>query len=68
MVVFCPRCLENRTLGEDLLFRCPACNTPTPELVHGHKLELISMELIDDNEPLSEPEHDPDRGPFPPDP
>ena len=70
VVVFCSRCLENRTLGDDLLFRCPVCNTPTPELVHGRELELISMELIDNDEPLSEPEHehDSDRGPCPPDP
>jgi len=68
VVVFCPRCLENKTLGEDLLFRCPVCNTPTPELVHGRELELISMELIDSDEPPDECESDPDRGPFPADP
>jgi hydrogenase nickel incorporation protein HypA/HybF len=47
VVVFCPRCLENRVLQNDSRFRCPVCNTPTPELVHGRELELISMELID---------------------
>jgi hydrogenase nickel incorporation protein HypA/HybF len=48
VVVFCPRCLANRSLGDDLRFRCPVCNTATPELLHGRELELISMELIDD--------------------
>ena len=54
VVVFCPRCLENRTLEGDLPFRCPVCDTPTPELVHGRELELISMELIDHDEPTRE--------------
>jgi hydrogenase nickel incorporation protein HypA/HybF len=68
VVVFCPRCLENRTLGEDLQFRCPSCNTPTPEIVHGRELELISMELIDRDEPPAEFERHDDPGPFPADP
>jgi hydrogenase nickel incorporation protein HypA/HybF len=68
VVVFCPRCLENRTLGEDLRFRCPVCNTPTPELVHGRELELISMELIDHDELPTEFDEERDRGPFPADP
>jgi hydrogenase nickel incorporation protein HypA/HybF len=54
VVVFCPRCLENRTLEGDFRFRCPVCDTPTPELVHGRELELISMELIDHDEPTRE--------------
>ncbi len=54
VVVFCPHCQENRTLEDDLRFRCPICNTPTPELVHGRELELISLELLQDDEPNSE--------------
>lgn len=47
VVVFCPRCGENRPLEDPSRFRCPTCDTPTPELVHGRELELISMELDD---------------------
>jgi hydrogenase nickel incorporation protein HypA/HybF len=68
VVVFCPRCLENRVLGDDLRFRCPVCNTPTSELVHGRELELISMELIDHDEPTTELENDRDRKPASSDP
>jgi hydrogenase nickel incorporation protein HypA/HybF len=67
VVVFCPRCLENRTLDEDLQFRCPSCNTPTPEIVHGRELELISMELIDRDE-AAEFEGEDDAEPSPADP
>jgi hydrogenase nickel incorporation protein HypA/HybF len=68
VVVFCPRCLENRTLEGDFRFRCPVCDTPTPELVHGRELELISMELIDHDEPTRDYESSLDREPASPDP
>ncbi len=68
VVVFCPRCLENRTLEGDFRFRCPVCDTPTPELVHGRELELISMELIDHDEPTREFDSNLDREPASPDP
>jgi hydrogenase nickel incorporation protein HypA/HybF len=55
VVVFCPRCLQNQTLADVSRFRCPICDTPTPELVRGKELELISLELIDTNEPPAEP-------------
>src|SRR6478736_2154828 len=54
VVVFCPCCLENRTLEDPSQFRCPICQSSTPELVHGRELELVSMELIDDDEPTPE--------------
>jgi hydrogenase nickel incorporation protein HypA/HybF len=57
VVLFCPRCQENRTLDDDLGFRCPVCNTLTSQIVHGRELELVSMELIDD-ESTPEPVHD----------
>jgi hydrogenase nickel incorporation protein HypA/HybF len=68
VVVFCPRCLMNRTLEGDFRFRCPVCDTPTPELVYGRELELISMELIDHDEPTCEFESNLDREPASPDP
>ena len=68
VVVFCPRCLENRTLDDPSRFRCPICDAATPELVHGRELELISMELIDHDEPTPELSDDSDSGPSSPDP
>ena len=53
VVVFCPRCAEERTLEDPARFCCPICDDSTPELIHGRELELISMELIDDDEPTS---------------
>ena len=68
VVVFCPQCRENRTLEDLSRFRCPICNTPTPELVHGRELELISMELINHDEPIPELSDDSGSRPPPPDP
>lgn len=68
VVVFCPRCQENRILEDDSRFRCPACNTQTTELVHGRELELICMEVIDHDEPTSECPDERDARPAPPDP
>jgi hydrogenase nickel incorporation protein HypA/HybF len=53
VVVFCPRCLENRILQDASRFRCPVCDTLTPQLIHGRELELISMEVIDHDEQTS---------------
>ncbi len=68
VVVFCPQCRENRTLEDLSRFRCPICNASTPELVHGRELELISMELIDNDEPAPELSDKCDSRPSPPDP
>ena len=68
VVVFCPRCLENRILEDYSRFRCPICNTPTPELIQGRELELISLELIEQDEPTSDLPDDRDDQPAPPDP
>jgi hydrogenase nickel incorporation protein HypA/HybF len=50
IVVRCPRCEEDRVLRDPTSFRCPVCFAPTAELLHGRELELVSMELIDDDE------------------
>ena len=57
-VVFCPSCLENRVLEDVSRFRCPTCGTPTSELIHGRELELISLELVDHDEPTQELSND----------
>jgi hydrogenase nickel incorporation protein HypA/HybF len=54
VVVFCPSCRENKMLEDICRFRCPTCGTPTSELIQGRELELISLELVDDDEPTDE--------------
>ncbi len=68
VVVYCARCREERTLGDPWRFRCPICDTPTPDLIHGRELELISLELIDPDEPADEPGNDRPDSSIPPDP
>lgn len=68
VVAFCPRCRENRTLEDPSRFRCPICDGATPDLVQGRELELISMELIDIDEPTTELANDSGNKPPPTDP
>ncbi len=52
MTVYCPECREERQLASLQHFRCPVCNTPTPDIVGGRELELTALELT----PLENPE------------
>jgi hydrogenase nickel incorporation protein HypA/HybF len=54
-VVFCPQCQSNQTLSDWTRLRCPTCDTPATRLVHGRELELISMEVIDGDDPTLKP-------------
>jgi hydrogenase nickel incorporation protein HypA/HybF len=45
LVVFCPRCDQQRVLGAARALRCPECGTPTPDVVGGRELELVSLEI-----------------------
>jgi hydrogenase nickel incorporation protein HypA/HybF len=47
LVVRCPRCEQDRVLPSTQSFRCPACGTPTPEIVRGRELELVALEVTD---------------------
>ncbi|MFY9826036.1 MAG: hydrogenase maturation nickel metallochaperone HypA [Thermoanaerobaculia bacterium] len=44
VAVLCPRCGE-RQLPSLQHFRCPDCDTPTPEVVRGRELELTALEI-----------------------
>ena len=46
IVVHCPHCDQRRTLTS-FEFRCPECDTPTPEVVQGRELEVFALELGD---------------------
>ncbi len=43
--VLCPACSEERSIESLRSFRCSDCGTPTPEIVGGRELELVSLEI-----------------------
>ena len=45
VVVFCPGCSAEQTLASVQRFFCPACGTPTPQVVRGRELEVVALEL-----------------------
>ncbi len=50
VTVDCPACGEERTLETLYRFRCPVCDTPTPEIRCGKELDLVTIE-VDADEP-----------------
>jgi len=46
--VMCENCRQPRTLAERFLFVCPECGSPTPEILAGQELELVSLEITAD--------------------
>ena len=51
LVVYCPHCAQAVALPSTHYFRCPVCDTPTPQVVSGKELELLSMEVFDADQP-----------------
>jgi len=47
LVVWCPACGGERELVGPQRLRCPACAAPTPRIVRGRELELVSIEVVD---------------------
>jgi hydrogenase nickel incorporation protein HypA/HybF len=45
VIVRCPECRINRTLGSIQNFSCPVCRTPTPEVLSGRELEVVALEI-----------------------
>ena len=45
VVVFCQNCKTERPLPSLQSFLCPACGTPTPDVVQGRELELAALEV-----------------------
>jgi len=45
VVVYCPRCDEQRPLESVQLFRCSACGCPTPDVRQGKEMELFALEV-----------------------
>lgn len=46
-VVWCPTCETAVTLATTTRFRCPACDTPSAQVLAGRELELRSLEVAD---------------------
>ena len=46
-VVFCAGCERESELPSVQLLRCPVCLAPTPDVVRGRELEIVSVEVID---------------------
>jgi rubredoxin len=44
VVIFCPICRAERSLGSIQLFCCPECGTPTSEVTQGKELEVVANE------------------------
>lgn len=46
VTVRCPVCCAAKSLADDYAFVCPTCGSPTPELLTGRELELVSLEVV----------------------
>jgi hydrogenase nickel incorporation protein HypA/HybF len=47
VTVYCPQCCDERQLPSLQHFRCPVCDTPTPDVVRGRELELTALEITE---------------------
>ena len=45
LTVYCNHCQENRKPMGKYSFRCDVCGLPTPNIVTGKEMELVSIEL-----------------------
>lgn len=45
--IFCARCNAERPLASIQRLSCPTCGQPTPDVVRGRELEVVSVEVID---------------------
>ena len=47
VIVFCQNCQAERHLLNIQHFRCPVCDEPTPNVLHGRELELSALEVTE---------------------
>jgi hydrogenase nickel incorporation protein HypA/HybF len=45
VVVYCPACAIEHAPASVQELCCPACGTPTPEVVRGRELEVVALEI-----------------------
>ena len=46
--VYCPACKTPKILSSMQRFCCPACGTPTSDVIHGRELAITALELRDE--------------------
>lgn len=45
ITVYCPACEARKTVTDGYLLCCPTCGQPTPQILTGRELELVSVEV-----------------------
>lgn len=55
--VRCAPCQHDFTLKEAHIFRCPQCGEPTPNIIEGRELDIISVELAEETEKTEKTEN-----------
>jgi hydrogenase nickel incorporation protein HypA/HybF len=45
IVVYCPKCLELRTLHTVQWFACPGCKSPVSDVIQGRELQVVALEI-----------------------
>ncbi len=53
LTVYCPGCDENKLPMGRYSFRCMDCGIPTPKIITGKEMELVSIELTQSREHLA---------------
>ncbi len=51
LAAWCPACRAERELPAFPRLACPVCGAPTPEVLRGRELEILSMEIEDSGTP-----------------
>lgn len=50
VIVFCPKCRQERTLGSLQSFVCPVCGEATMDVRRGKELEVFALEVEEEEE------------------
>ena len=45
VMAYCPACAADRELASVSPLCCPACGTPTPQIIRGRELEVVALEI-----------------------
>jgi hydrogenase nickel incorporation protein HypA/HybF len=45
LVVFCPKCVAERTIGGLDELCCPECGMPSGDVISGRELEIVALEI-----------------------
>lgn len=54
VVARCPECVREFE-PTDMVFACPDCGRPSPEIIHGREMQLVSMEIEGEDDGEREP-------------